>query len=100
MSRRDKYHPVVKHALIREGWTITHDPYYFEADPRLSTDVGAEKMIAAERDLEKIIVKVKRVLKESQVSELEKAIGQYGIYHEFLQGQEPDRELYLGIGIN
>lgn len=30
MSRRDTYHYIVKHALIREGWTITHDPYYFE----------------------------------------------------------------------
>ncbi|GAK55505.1 hypothetical protein U27_02339 [Candidatus Vecturithrix granuli] len=29
MSRKDTYHPLVKEALIREGWTITHDPYYF-----------------------------------------------------------------------
>ncbi len=30
MSRRDTYHYVVTDALIREGWTITHDPYTFD----------------------------------------------------------------------
>ena len=25
---KDIYHNLVKQALINEGWTITHDPYY------------------------------------------------------------------------
>ncbi len=50
MSRRDKYHPVVKHKLIQEGWTITHDPYiFFNSAPQLSTDLGAERLIGAEK---------------------------------------------------
>ncbi len=49
MSKRDTYHEVVKQALIREGWTITHDPYSFDAAPQLSTDLGAERLLAAER---------------------------------------------------
>ena len=32
--------------------------------------------------------------------ELEKAIGQYGIYEELLKIQEPDRELYLAVPID
>jgi hypothetical protein len=77
MSRRDIYHNIVKQALIREGWTITHEQYNFETEPQLSTDIGAEKLIAAERKQEKIAVEIKSFLAESQVSELEKAIGQY-----------------------
>jgi hypothetical protein len=97
MSRRDFYHETVKQALIQEGWTITHDPYIFDTDPQLSTDLGAERLIAAERETEKIAVEIKSFLTESQVVDLEKAIGQYGLYRRFLQMQEPDRELYLAV---
>ncbi len=27
MAAKDKYHQQVRHALEKEGWTITHDPY-------------------------------------------------------------------------
>ncbi|KOR30588.1 hypothetical protein TI05_13720 [Achromatium sp. WMS3] len=98
MSRRDKYHDLVKNALIREGWTITHDPYYFiDTDPQLSTDIGAERLIAAENATQKIVVEVKSFLAESQVVELEKTIGQYGLYRRFLARQAPERTLYLAI---
>ncbi|MCP4397416.1 MAG: hypothetical protein GY801_08990, partial [bacterium] len=59
MSRRDTYHYVVKDALIREGWTITHDPYTFDTEPQLSTDLGAERTIAAEKGEDKIAVEIK-----------------------------------------
>jgi hypothetical protein len=97
MSRRDTYHDIVKHALIREGWTITHDPYMFRSEPELSTDLGAERPIAAEREGEKIAVEIKSFLQVSQVSELEKAIGQYELYTWLLHDQEPDRELYVAV---
>ncbi len=80
MSRRDTYHDLVKRALIREGWIITHDPYFLQADPKLSIDLGAERTLAAERGNEKIAVEIKSFLSESQVTELERAVGQYGIY--------------------
>ena len=100
MPRRDTYHDIVKQALIREGWTITHDPYYFKTDPPLSTDLGAECLIAADRDQQKIAVEVKSFLAESQVVELERALGQYGLYKGFLEIQEPERELYLAVPTN
>jgi hypothetical protein len=34
------------------------------------------------------------------VTELERALGQYGIYQELLQIQEPNRELYLAVPID
>lgn len=101
MSRKDTYHPLVKEALIREGWTITHDPYYFvDADPTLSTDLGAERPFAAERGMERIVVEVKSFLEGSQVVELEKALGQYNIYTGLLKRYDPERTLYLAVPIH
>ena len=100
MSRRDTYHDVVKRALIREGWTISHDPYFLHSDPKLSIDLGGQRTIAAERGYEKIAVEIKSFVADSQVVELEKAVGQYGIYQELLQIQEPDRKLYLAVPID
>ncbi len=97
MSRRDTYHNILKQALIREGWTITHEQYNFDTDPQLSTDLGAEKRVAAERKQEKIAVEIKSFLAESQVSELEKAVGQYGLYRRFLKIQDQERKLYLAV---
>lgn len=100
MSRKDTYHELVKSALIKEGWRITHDPYFLESDPKLSIDLGAQRTIAAEKDCDKIAVEVKSFITQSQVTELEKAVGQYGIYQELLKIQEPDRELYLAVPID
>ncbi|MDU9047294.1 MAG: element excision factor XisH family protein [Candidatus Electrothrix sp. Rat3] len=97
MSRRDMYHEQVKAALIQEGWKVTHDPLIFKSEPELSTDLGAERPIAAQRGQEKIAVEVKSFLQMSQVSELEKAMGQYELYRWLLQDNEPDRELYLAV---
>lgn len=97
MSRRDYYHNLIRDALENEGWTITHDPYYFETDPILSTDIGAERTIAAQRENEKIAVEIKSFLRGSQVVDLQRAMGQYLLYEEFLKIQEPDRILYLAV---
>ena len=100
MSRRDVYHDYVKQALVREGWQITHDPLAFKSDPALSTDLGAERPIAASRGNKKIAVEIKSFLKGSQVSELEKAMGQYELYRWLLQEVEPDRTLYVAVPVH
>ena len=58
---KDIYHKIVREALIKDGWTITHDPYLIPRHKRkpYEADLGAEKFFAAERDLEKIVVEVK-----------------------------------------
>lgn len=100
MSRRDMYHEQVKTALIQEGWEITHDPLIFKTEPELSADLGAERPIAAKRGEEKIAVEIKSFLSMSQVSELEKAIGQYELYRWLLQDTEPERDLYIAVPIH
>ena len=97
MSRKDVYHDLVKQALINEGWHITHDPYIFETDPELATDLAGERTIGLERDHQKIAVEIKSFLNSSQVVDLERALGQYALYQQLLQRQEPDRELYLAV---
>ncbi len=97
MSRKDTYHNIVKEALNKGGWTITHDPYMLKTDPRLAVDLGAERVIAAEKGTEKIAVEIKSFLRASQIADLEDAIGQYSIYKLFIQQQEPERTLYLAV---
>lgn len=51
------YHNEVKNALIKDGWTITDDPYIIKyEDAELYADLAAEKPIAAERQGQKIVV--------------------------------------------
>ena len=57
---KDLYHILVKEALIKEGWTITHDPYPLrDWDPDWEIDLGAEKIIGAEKENQKIAVEVR-----------------------------------------
>jgi XisH protein len=62
-------------------------------------DLGAERLIAAEQDRRKIAVEVKSFLSESRIADLEQALGQYILYNDILQRNEPERELYLAIPI-
>lgn len=60
-------------------------------------DLGAEKMIAATKGLEKIAVEVKSFIQSSVVCDFLTALGQYMNYLIGLRKQEPDRVLYLAI---
>jgi hypothetical protein len=98
MPARDIYHDIVRNALIKEGWKITDDPLLLPIGSRSTyIDLGAEKLIAAERDTQKIAVEVKSFISPSLVSDLEKAWGQFFMYSRILQKLEPDRQLYLAV---
>jgi hypothetical protein len=95
---RDIIHHAVKNALIKEGWTITHDPLSLEyEDATLFVDLGAERVIAAERQGEKIAVEIKSFTGPSAMHEVEVAFGQYMVYLGLLEVIEADRKLYLAI---
>jgi len=56
MPALDRYHETVRHALNKDGWTITDDPLTLELDERtLYADFGAERLLAAERGTEKLL---------------------------------------------
>ncbi|MDJ0676546.1 MAG: element excision factor XisH family protein [Calothrix sp. MO_167.B42] len=101
MPARDIFHNAVKHGLEKEGWKITHDPLTvsFELGD-MYIDLGAEKILAAEREGEKIAVEVKSFFKTSAISEFHTALGQFINYRLALFEQEPDRTLYLAVPLD
>jgi hypothetical protein len=95
---RDLFHNVVKDALISAGWQITHDPFPVDyGDVQMQIDLGAERLLAAQRDSEKIAVEVKSFTNPSAISEFHTAVGQYLNYRRALRSQEPARLLYLAV---
>jgi hypothetical protein len=74
---QDIFHQIVKVALEKEGWIITHDPYLLETlATTLNIDLGAEKIIGAQRDKDLIAVEIKSFLGNSYVYDFHLALGQ------------------------
>ncbi|MEB3886664.1 element excision factor XisH family protein [Lyngbya sp. CCY1209] len=95
---KDIYHETVKTALIKDGWTITHDPLRLKFGGRMTyVDLGAEKLLAAQKEGHQVAIEVKSFLNPSPVKDLEQALGQYIMYSQVLSKLEPDRKLYLAI---
>jgi hypothetical protein len=98
MPAKDIFHNAVKHALEKDGWLITDDPIYLDfGGVEIYIDLGAEKLIAAEREGEKIAVEIKSFIGGSAVSQFHTALGQFINYRTALSQEQPERELYLAI---
>ncbi|NET88797.1 MAG: fatty-acid oxidation protein subunit alpha [Kamptonema sp. SIO1D9] len=98
MRAKDAFHELVRTALENEGWTITHDPYHLDLGfVDFYIDLGAERLIAATKDGDKIAVEIKTFLSPSTISEFHTAIGQFINYRIALEEEEADRRLYLAI---
>lgn len=95
---RDLFHENVKKALQEEGWMITDDPLTFKIGKvHVQIDLGAERLIAAERGSEKIAVEIKTFGSLSFITALYEAIGKYIIYRNVLKLIQPERKLYLAV---
>lgn len=98
MPAKDVYHNHVVSALRKDGWDITHDPYVLKWGKKdLFVDLGAEKIIAAEKIGEKIAIEVKSFVGPSELEELKSALGQYILYKDIMHRTEPDRKVFLAI---
>lgn len=99
MSAKDIFHDKVKNALIKDGWTITDDPYPLKWDngENLLIDLAAERVIAAEKDNEKIAVEIKTFIGKSTMYDLHLAVGQFMVYQIALEEKEPERALFLAV---
>lgn len=97
MPARDRFHNAVK----KQGWKITHDPLTvsFELGD-MYIDLGADKILAAERENQKIAVEIKSFFNTSAISEFHTALGQFINYRLALSEQEADRTLYLAVPID
>jgi hypothetical protein len=98
MSAKDVIHDAVKIALIKDGWTITADPFTIRyEDATVFAELAAERPIAAEKAGNKIIVEIKSFSSPSPMHDLKIALGQYQIYLPFLHELDIDHKLYLAI---
>jgi hypothetical protein len=99
MSAKDFFHNAVRLALEKDNWLITHNPLSFELTEKVKVriDLGAEKLITAEKDNQKIAVEVKSFIGLSAISEFHTAIGQFLNYKVVLTQKDPQRILYLAI---
>ncbi|MBD2162592.1 hypothetical protein H6F46_18040 [Limnothrix sp. FACHB-1083] len=78
---KDIYHNTVRVALEKDGWVITDDPLVLQIGKRSTyIDLGAEKLLTADKAGKQIAVEIKSFLSRSPVKDLEAALGQYVLY--------------------
>jgi hypothetical protein len=95
---KDKFHNIVKNALIKEGWMVTADPMSFKVgEVNFQIDLAADRILTAEKENVKIAVEVKSFTQQSPLHTFHEAIGQYDNYLLALEDYDPDRILYLAI---
>lgn len=70
MSKKDLYHNLVRRALEKDGWKITHDPL------------------------------VKNFLNLSLLHDFYEALGQFKFYWFALRKSEPERKLFLAVSVD
>ncbi|MEM8640164.1 MAG: XisH family protein [Cyanobacteria bacterium P01_G01_bin.54] len=98
MAAKDRFHQTVKTALEKEQWIVTDDPLRLETGgTKFEIDLGAERLLIAERGSEKIAVEVKSFLGDSPLTDYHAALGQFLNYQLVLEKVDPDRTLYLAI---
>jgi XisH protein len=98
MGAKDKFHEEVKRALIKDQWTVTDDPLKIESDgKRFEIDFGAERLIFADREIEKVAIEVKSFLNPSAITDFYGAMGQFLTYRLALEDVQPERILYLAV---
>ncbi len=98
MAAKDTYHDPIKNALIKDGWSITFDPYPIKYEEvKLFADLASEKTISATKEEQQIVIEIKSFLSRSPMREFETALGQYLIYKTFLSITNPNYKVYLGI---
>lgn len=100
MAARDLFHEAVKVALQKENWLITDDPLKIEAGgAKFEIDLGAEMLLGAEREGDKIAVEIKTFLSDSPITDYHAALGQFLNYRLALEFNESDRKLYLAVPV-
>ena len=98
---KDIFHNIVKKALIKEDWVITDDPLRLKVGViTFQVDLGAEKVIGAEKAGQKIAVEIKSFLNPSTITDFYNALGQFLSYRLALERNEPERVLYLAVPLD
>lgn len=95
---KDLYHHIVREALEKDGWTITHDPMVIKSGGlKMEVDLAAEQVFAAVRGVEKIAVEVKSFLSKSKLADFYEAKGKYDVYLRAIAKVASEYKLYLAV---
>ncbi len=98
MPARDRYHQELKNALEGEGWTVTDDPFYVGiGSTNVQIDIGAERLVIAEKEAEQVAIEIKTFRHPSLVTDLYDAVGQYICYRFILNERNSGRTLFLAM---
>ncbi len=98
MPARNVDHDRVRNALVKDGWTITDDPYRLEwGGKNLFVDLAAERVLTAEKQGARIAVEIQSFLGPSEVHDLRGALGQFVLYRAVIEQTDPGRVLYLAV---
>jgi len=98
MPARDAIHDAVRNALVKDDWTIIHDPYILEFEELIVfPDLAADRSLAAEREDERVVIEAKTFEGRSVVYELEHAVGQYQLYRILLRAIDSRCKLFLCV---
>lgn len=98
MPALDIYHDAMKNALVKDGWTISHDPFHLRWGKKdMYVDLGARQLLAAEREERKIAVEIKSFVGASEMEDLKNAVGQFVLYRAVMRQTNPNRTLYLAV---
>nr|CAA9282515.1 hypothetical protein AVDCRST_MAG63-3676 [uncultured Armatimonadetes bacterium] len=98
MPRKDQIHDAVRNALLKDGWTITDDPFrivYEDAD--VYADLRIVKTEAGASIQRALVIEIKSFIGYSPLHNLEIALGQYELYRIYLESVAPDDKLYLAV---
>jgi hypothetical protein len=98
MPRKDRIHEAVKNALVKDGWTITDDPFrivYEDAD--VYADLRIARSDADSTVQRALIIEIKGFTGGSPLHSLENALGQYELYRIYLRSVAPEDKLYLAV---
>lgn len=75
MAAKDLYHDQVRNALQKNGWQVTDEPLRLDWDDTpLYIDLGAERLLIAEKGNERIAVEVKSFISKSEIEDLKKPL--------------------------
>ena len=99
---KDIYHETVKEALVLDGWKIVKDPYRLEIEPSLTYDIdlAAERLIVAEKGVERIVVEIKSFINQSVAYDFHAALGQYLVYRTGLEEIGETTDLFLAVPVD
>jgi XisH protein len=101
MPAKDLFHDIVCRALEKSGWQITDEPLFLcFGGIEMYVNFGAEQILAAEREGEKIAVEIKSFTGASTTREFDGALGQFLKYQLALEETQPDRLLYLAVSFD